>query len=557
MKLWRDYSARMGWFSKRDHRKDRKEKKDDKKAENKSIVVANKPVGTEPDLRELPESYRETYAEVLDKMSVDSLKRRLIAPESFFKDLGKTETLSDGRFFTFIDNGADILAVAHLDSVQSPKEPRVGYYYNKTSVYSETVDDRVGVYVILDLLPLLGVKADVLLTTGEERGNSSARSFKLPEGKKYKWLFQFDRAGTDLVMYQYETPALKKMMEEEYDYEVGIGSYSDICDLYHLGAKAFNIGTAYYNNHGANAVVVIGELIDQVSRFMKFYKDKKNVEFQHDPKKGYQRVYAGAYAGTLWDDNYNSTQASYWGSFKAYVPPRIDFDCKCGAHILDVKYWPETQCQRCKRMYRRTGDDVYLQGDAFLCKCDTTSHQYQTATIRRCSICSMVENNELVYSLKLGEKCSVCMKPIRKKGKNNIFCQQYYDLTEDEPVCETCAEVTVLTEIQCEFCERSWSPLNYSLRHKVSDKLCDVYGFHRTDDICNLCVEACIVEFEREEIPMYCVACGIEIEDTYYNLEDKRNEICRRVFGTIGQICELCKQYAEKRVSRLDKEVKK
>ncbi|MCP6726064.1 hypothetical protein NL526_28810, partial [Klebsiella pneumoniae] len=68
-------------------------------------------------------------------------------------------------------------------------------------------DDRLGLYYIMEILPSLGINVDVLLTTDEEIGQSSASEFKKAEGKQYNWMFMFDRHGYgNVVMYQYETP---------------------------------------------------------------------------------------------------------------------------------------------------------------------------------------------------------------------------------------------------------------------------------------------------------------------------------------------------------------
>ncbi len=55
----------------------------------------------------------------------------------------------------------------------------------------------------------MGINVDVLLTTGEEMGQSSAAYFD-PGEKKYNWMFQFDRGGTDVVTYDYGDKSLYK-----------------------------------------------------------------------------------------------------------------------------------------------------------------------------------------------------------------------------------------------------------------------------------------------------------------------------------------------------------
>jgi hypothetical protein len=173
------------------------------------------------------------------------------------------------RFFYFEDNGADILAVAHLDTVQDDRSCKIIETAAGPLVCSGGLDDRLGAYVILDMLPKLGVKCDILLTTDEEMGQSTASDF-VPE-KSYNWIIQFDRAGTDVVMYQYETPELVDLVENS-GAQVGIGSYSDISDLDHLGCAGFNWGVGYQEYHSERSHAWLEDTFRMVARFVKFYR---------------------------------------------------------------------------------------------------------------------------------------------------------------------------------------------------------------------------------------------------------------------------------------------
>src|SRR3954465_12674834 len=79
--------------------------------------------------------------------------------------------------------GATVLAVAHCDFVDCDSS----HFFAKDGiVWSSRLDDRLGVYTILDVLPMLGINVDVLLTDGEESCNSTARYFDVKE-HDYKW----------------------------------------------------------------------------------------------------------------------------------------------------------------------------------------------------------------------------------------------------------------------------------------------------------------------------------------------------------------------------------
>ena len=59
-------------------------------------------------------------------------------------------------------------------------------------------------------------------------GKSSAEIF-VPE-KTYHWAFSFDRAGSDVVLYHYESKPLKKVLRKA-GFHVGQGSFSDLTFL--------------------------------------------------------------------------------------------------------------------------------------------------------------------------------------------------------------------------------------------------------------------------------------------------------------------------------------
>ena len=173
------------------------------------------------------------------------------------------------RFYWHQDNGSNILAIAHLDTVQSDMTCQVTSTASGLLATSGALDDRLGVYVILDLLPKLGITCDVLLTTDEEIAQSTAEWFETD--KDYNWMIQFDRGGTDVVMYQYETPALCDLVEAS-GARVGVGSFSDICMLDHLGCAGFNWGVGYEDYHSARSHAWLDDTFRMVARFVKFHQ---------------------------------------------------------------------------------------------------------------------------------------------------------------------------------------------------------------------------------------------------------------------------------------------
>jgi hypothetical protein len=215
------------------------------------------------------------------------------------------------RDFLYIDNGASVLAVAHVDTVFSPATPvfkREGDY-----VISGALDDRLGVYIILDYLPKLGLgqQYDILLTTDEEMCQSTAQLFKAPDGKVYNWIFEFDRSGSEPVMYQYQDKESEDLLAE-HGMLVDQGSYSDIADLEDLGCKAFNFGVGYYAAHQSLCHAVLPLVGALVERFRQFFAAMRDTHLPHVKTKRnrYKSSKYDWYAGRYGSDY----QAYGWGA---------------------------------------------------------------------------------------------------------------------------------------------------------------------------------------------------------------------------------------------------
>jgi hypothetical protein len=220
-------------------------------------------------------------------INVARLYEVVSAPIDSFRDFGHDLTSARGQL-VYIDRGASILGVAHLDSVGGSHHFDELLWQGQHVVFTEGLDDRLGAYILLDVLPKMGIECDVLLTDNEESCRSTAEYFK-PE-KEYNWMFQFDRAGTDTVMYEYEDDWLIKELEEV-GMIWGFGSYSDICEMEHLGIKGINVGTGYYDNHTPWSHAVITETDMMIRLFQKFYDKWKDVKLKHE--KSSRRSYSG------------------------------------------------------------------------------------------------------------------------------------------------------------------------------------------------------------------------------------------------------------------------
>lgn len=205
-----------------------------------------------------------------------------------------------GDFFAFKDNGSQILAVAHLDTVM-PHNRRAAHFLDTAAgpvVYSGALDDRLGAYSILELLPTLGVNCDILLTTGEESGESTAQFFEPPKGKEYNWMIEFDRGGTDVVMYQYEDGDTIDLVRAS-GAKVGNGIFSDIAYLEHLEIKGFNWGVGYRDYHGPRSHAFLEDYWMMLGHYLKFHEENAETYLPHDAVAS---SYFGGYrtGGNLW-----------------------------------------------------------------------------------------------------------------------------------------------------------------------------------------------------------------------------------------------------------------
>lgn len=190
--------------------------------------------------------------------------------------------LGSGRYYWHRDNGAPVLAVAHLDHVQDDASCSVVDTAAGPLAISGALDDRLGAYVILDLLPKLGLAVDLLLTTDEESGRSTARDFALAvDDPPWNWAIEFDRGGTDVVLYQYETPELVELVRRS-GARVGTGSYSDVVDLDTLGIAGLNWGVGYQDYHSPRSHAWLYDTFRMVAHFERFYLENADTLLEHD-----------------------------------------------------------------------------------------------------------------------------------------------------------------------------------------------------------------------------------------------------------------------------------
>lgn len=234
-------------------------------------------------------SFPKRLERVYEAFDPAALKRICEQPEAAFSDYATKVELPDSQgwrsqwmenYYFHKDNGSQILFVAHLDNVQDDRTTNITWTADGPLVTSGALDDRLGAYVGLEMLPKLGITCDWLLTTNEEMGNSSAQWFET--SKHYNWMIEFDRGGTDVVMYQFETAKYRQLIRN-CGAHVGMGSYSDIADLDDLGCAGFNWGVGYEDYHSKRSHAWLDDTFRMVARFLKFYATNATTHLEHVP----------------------------------------------------------------------------------------------------------------------------------------------------------------------------------------------------------------------------------------------------------------------------------
>lgn len=294
------------------------------------------------DFARLKEMCEMHETEVGDHLSMERIEVKQPAPDNYYY---------------FKDNGSKILAVAHLDTVvdHAQRTTVLAETAGGDVVYSGALDDRLGAYVLADLLPTIGAATgadltfDLLLTVGEEQGASTAAFFEPTRHheREYNWIIEFDRGGTDVVLYQYEDDDLIERVEGS-GADVESGAFSDISFLEHLGVKALNWGVGYRDYHGPRGHVWLDDLFEMVEYFLSFHEANKDVPLPHEQTS--ITLWGGGYSwngGTEYEildetgyEGSTECEVAAWGVGDCDGPlvDRAGYDFICAKHAA----WSDT-----------------------------------------------------------------------------------------------------------------------------------------------------------------------------------------------------------------------
>jgi hypothetical protein len=286
----------------------------------------------------------------------------LNAPIDYFTDFGTVIETPDG---ILIHNniGSQILGVAHLDSVNTFDHFHIISIGGEDHLFNTHVDDRLGAYILLYVLPSMGIHTDILLTEGEEKGKSTAKHFE--SNRQYNWMYSFDRRGTDCVHYQYQSKDWKDVLTKHFK-TVLYGSNSDIAYLEHLKCCGVNVGTGYYEEHHKIAHANLSETIRMVGRFIQFYQQNKRTLFPFEVKYKsykYQPVIPPAPIHPQLPPLPPASEEKEEEEFEVYNPYELvytDIALDVRDYLVNgVLHYP-TQCSICEMELKNHVSDVFM-----------------------------------------------------------------------------------------------------------------------------------------------------------------------------------------------------
>jgi hypothetical protein len=221
----------------------------------------------------------------------------------------------------FIDRGSDILFVAHIDTVCTPRLKK----HQGNRIWAAGLDDRLGCGLAYVLSAKY--KTDLLICDFEEAAASSGQYHNL---KDYNWIAEFDRNGGDVVTYDLDNDEFLAQLNKYF--EIGWGTFSDLC-LLNTSACCVNIGIGYQHDHSEDSYVDLAVLNNQLHKFQRFYDACNLMKFEQDPEKmkynhwGYEHIYGNSFYDNDIYDNYR--------------------ECDYCGNIGSEEVWGTRICQQC------------------------------------------------------------------------------------------------------------------------------------------------------------------------------------------------------------------
>ena len=209
------------------------------------------------------------------KLSAKSLKKYLCG---LMKEIYPDNTyIGDG--YIYCKGEIPVLLTAHIDTVHKGlvkdfyEDVQTDANGNTTHTISSPQgiggDDRCGIYEILQVLGA-GYRPHILFCEEEEIGGVGSDKFcatkYIEELSKLKFLIELDRANAnDLVFYENANQDWIDWVEDETNWKMAWGSFSDICNLSPAcGIASVNLSCGYYKAHTVYEYVIVEEMLEAI-----------------------------------------------------------------------------------------------------------------------------------------------------------------------------------------------------------------------------------------------------------------------------------------------------
>jgi hypothetical protein len=214
------------------------------------------------------------------------------------------------------------LLVCHADTVVNAGNGKHNWAIDGSLVNSIALDDRLGLALLIWAIRTcpddIGQCA-MLVCDDEETGNSTAQEFV--EDIRPNWLMEFDRRGTDVVTYEYESDLWHGILGSV-GFTIGSGTFSDICYLSSYGVCGVNVGVGYHREH---STACHADLIDTFTQFelaRKFYRKFADVPMCYEYRvRKFDRY---RYAGYDYDPNDPALEDDVNRTEPPYRDPYLD-----------------------------------------------------------------------------------------------------------------------------------------------------------------------------------------------------------------------------------------
>lgn len=222
------------------------------------------------------------------------------------------------------------MVVCHADTVVKGGNGPHNYKYSKATgvVTSIALDDRLGiacmVHAIATDAPL--AQCAMLVCDEEETGNSSAAIFSTYNAPN--WLVELDRRGTDAVCYEYDTPLLRSLLKHV-GFDIGNGSFSDICYLESLGVCGFNVGVGYHNEHSETCHANLHHTLAQVAKLEAFLAQFGDVRLDHETWPKWSSYSSASTTSRSYSDVYEEYDEDVDAIQEAIDKGYMTFDAEC------------------------------------------------------------------------------------------------------------------------------------------------------------------------------------------------------------------------------------